>query len=279
MIYHVPVLLQNYETMKIFTGQGKITTVIRAAYQYYSNTCDESFFFFNNHCWLLLLLKHKITFPKNLLSLMSGVEKKNDDFRRYFHRKINKWDTCKSLLTVEKREEVLEPWKQTARHPCCIIKLSFMSCCYQCPNKRATFLPTTSWESYFQHCDKSTCWHSTTPLQLNYASSKNRAFQVLCFDQINNQTLKNECSAPGKAKLLKIPNKLSLKQQAYKARELFSSWKLFVDEFTELGLFRQLKTSSGNKAIVGKEEVSQFFEQILGVKEKWKLDVDRLIQL
>ena len=49
------------------------------------------------------------------MSLTSGVEKKNDDFRRYFHRRINKWDTCKSLLMVEKREEELEPWKKTAR--------------------------------------------------------------------------------------------------------------------------------------------------------------------
>lgn len=54
---------------------------------------------------------------------------------------------------------------------------------------------------------------------------------------------------------------------------------IFVDEFTEVGLFRQLQTSSGNKAIIGKEEVSQFFEQILRVKEKCKLDVERLIQL
>ena len=54
---------------------------------------------------------------------------------------------------------------------------------------------------------------------------------------------------------------------------------LFVDEFTEAGLFRQLNTSSGQKAIIGKEEVSQFFEQILGVKDKSKLDVERLIQL
>ena len=53
--------------------------------------------------------------PNDLLSLTSGVEKKNDDFRRYFHRRINKWDTCKSLLMIEKREEELEPWKRTAR--------------------------------------------------------------------------------------------------------------------------------------------------------------------
>ena len=34
MIYHVPVMLQTYETMKIFTDQGKITTTISAAYQH-----------------------------------------------------------------------------------------------------------------------------------------------------------------------------------------------------------------------------------------------------
>lgn len=61
--------------------------------------------------------------------------------------------------------------------------------------------------------------------------------------------------------------------------EEVKSTTLFVDEFTEAGLFRQLKSSLGHKAIVGKEEVSQFFEQIMGVKEKSRLDVERLIQL
>lgn len=57
-----------------------------------------------------------------------------------------------------------------------------------------------------------------------------------------------------------------------------SSTTLFID-FTETGLFRQLMTSTNHKAIVGKEEVSQFFEQILGVKERSRLDVEMLIQL
>ena len=48
---------------------------------------------------------------------------------------------------------------------------------------------------------------------------------------------------------------------------------------TEAGLFMQLSTSPGHKAITGKEEVSQFFEQTMGVKEKSKLDVERLITL
>jgi len=36
-----------------------------------------------------------------------GVEKKNDDMRRYFHQKCNRWDSCIQILLVEKREEVL----------------------------------------------------------------------------------------------------------------------------------------------------------------------------
>ena len=58
-----------------------------------------------------------------------------------------------------------------------------------------------------------------------------------------------------------------------------SSTTLFIDNFNEAGLFRQLMTSTNHKAIVGKEEVSQFFEQILVVKERSRLDVERLIQL
>ncbi|XP_078363681.1 uncharacterized protein LOC144647856 [Oculina patagonica] len=55
---------------------------------------------------------------------------------------------------------------------------------------------------------------------------------------------------------------------------------LFVDEFTEAGLFRQLSTAPGHKAIIGKEEVSQLFDQLLGAsREKSKIDVERLIQL
>ena len=34
-----------------------------------------------------------------------GVEKKNNDFQRYFHRKINHLDAAKNLLMVEKRQE------------------------------------------------------------------------------------------------------------------------------------------------------------------------------
>ena len=55
---------------------------------------------------------------------------------------------------------------------------------------------------------------------------------------------------------------------------------LFVDEFTEAGVFRQLKAANGHKAIVGKEEASQFFEQILGsLREKSRIDMERMIQL
>ena len=40
--------------------------------------------------------------------LLSGVEKKNDDFRQLFHQKINRWDACTSLLLVEKCQEALD---------------------------------------------------------------------------------------------------------------------------------------------------------------------------
>ena len=55
---------------------------------------------------------------------------------------------------------------------------------------------------------------------------------------------------------------------------------LFVDEFTEAELFRQLKGTPSHKAIIGKEEASHFFEQLLGgLREKNRIDFDRLIQL
>ena len=55
---------------------------------------------------------------------------------------------------------------------------------------------------------------------------------------------------------------------------------LFVDEFTEAGLFRQLKSMPGHKAIVGKEEASQFFDQLLGAsREKSCIAMERMIQL
>ena len=35
-----------------------------------------------------------------------GVEKKNNDLRRFFHRKINRWDAATNPLLVEKRQEL-----------------------------------------------------------------------------------------------------------------------------------------------------------------------------
>ena len=55
---------------------------------------------------------------------------------------------------------------------------------------------------------------------------------------------------------------------------------LFVNEFTEAGLFCQLKSTPGHKAIVGKEEASQFFHQLLGAsREKSRIDMECMIQL
>lgn len=47
--------------------------------------------------------------------LLSGVEKKNDDFRRFFHQKIHRWDACTSLLLVEKRQEALKCCQRQSR--------------------------------------------------------------------------------------------------------------------------------------------------------------------
>ena len=55
---------------------------------------------------------------------------------------------------------------------------------------------------------------------------------------------------------------------------------LFVNEFTEAELFCQLKSTPGHKAIVGKEEASQFFHQLLGAsREKSRIDMECMIQL
>ena len=48
--------------------------------------------------------------------LITGVEKKNDDLRRYFHRKINRWDAATNLLLVEKRQEELRE-EERAKQP------------------------------------------------------------------------------------------------------------------------------------------------------------------
>ncbi|KAJ7319477.1 hypothetical protein OS493_036120 [Desmophyllum pertusum] len=53
-----------------------------------------------------------------------GIEKKNDDLRWYFHRKINWWDAATNLLLVEKRQEVLRE-KQREKRAYVKRKLSF----------------------------------------------------------------------------------------------------------------------------------------------------------
>lgn len=50
------------------------------------------------------------------MHFLPGVEKKNDDYRRYFHRKINRWDACTSLLLVEKRQETLQEHQRQPRN-------------------------------------------------------------------------------------------------------------------------------------------------------------------
>ena len=49
------------------------------------------------------------------MNIFTGVEKKNDDFRRYFYTKINRWDSAKDLLLVEKRQEALKDCERVKR--------------------------------------------------------------------------------------------------------------------------------------------------------------------
>ena len=50
----------------------------------------------------------------------------------------------------------------------------------------------------------------------------------------------------------------------------------FVYKFTDAGLFCQLKATPGHKTITGKEEVSQFFEQLPGGSRKNnRIDLER----
>ena len=63
----------------------------------------------------LLLILNNVTFIMWRL-YTTGVEKKNDDLRRYFHRKINRWDAATNLLLVEKRQELLRDCGRAKRH-------------------------------------------------------------------------------------------------------------------------------------------------------------------
>lgn len=49
------------------------------------------------------------------MNIFTGVEKKNNDFRRYFYTKINRWDSAKDLLLVEKRQEALKDCERVNR--------------------------------------------------------------------------------------------------------------------------------------------------------------------
>ena len=70
---------------------------------------------FSNPEWLL---SNPVDIKYNQLLVITydlflpGVEKKNDDFSRYFHRKINRWDACTSLLLVEKRQEIVSEYER-----------------------------------------------------------------------------------------------------------------------------------------------------------------------
>ena len=66
------------------------------------------------------LLSNLVDIKNNQLLVITylflpGVEKKNDDFRRYFHRKINRWYAFTSLLLVKIRQEILSEYERQPR--------------------------------------------------------------------------------------------------------------------------------------------------------------------
>ncbi|KAJ7340380.1 hypothetical protein OS493_003124 [Desmophyllum pertusum] len=87
-------------------------------------------------------------------------------------------------------------------------------------------------------------------------------------------------SQPARFRKVNQPSKMAVRSQLGFMSRSRSPQTIFVDEFTEAGLFQQMKGAQGHKAIVGKEEASQFIDGILsGAREKSKIDVERLIQL
>lgn len=63
MVYHVPQMLERFQNLKQFTGQGKM-----------------------NRCKILILVSVKNENFSYTLLYFLGVEKKHDDMRNAFHR-------------------------------------------------------------------------------------------------------------------------------------------------------------------------------------------------
>ena len=110
----------------------------------------------------MIALKLQEIFKTQLLIITNlfspGLEKKNDDYRRYFHRKINRWDACNSLLLVEKHQEVLQEYE---RQPRKYLKKDHAFWCQggkqeaakKCPRISVDKIPTPQEpETVTQHC-------------------------------------------------------------------------------------------------------------------------------
>ena len=100
LVFHVPTMIKMHGSLKQFSGQGIDGVTITSTLAMIALKLREIF-------------KKQLFIITNLFS--PGVEKKNDDFRRYFHRKINRWDACSSLLLVEKRQETLQEYERQPR--------------------------------------------------------------------------------------------------------------------------------------------------------------------
>lgn len=113
LVYHVPVMLRKHRSLKKFSGQG-----IYFLYFYFYLSFGKIITLILDNSTRVLLIKiivFTINKVKQTFHFTTGVEKKNDDLRRYFHRKINRWDAATNLLLVEKRQEKLREKERPKR--------------------------------------------------------------------------------------------------------------------------------------------------------------------
>lgn len=122
LIHHIPYMLRRHGSLRIFSGQGIYFLsfpiwVLWGPYKKIQHSHGE----LQNFVSIKLGPKKEYVVQYDLKMLLTviiifiGVEKKNDDFRRYFHRKINRWDAAKNLLLVEKRQEGLRDCEREKR--------------------------------------------------------------------------------------------------------------------------------------------------------------------
>jgi len=109
LVFHVPTMMRIHGSLKNFSGRGNVCVgfffVILVKRTIKNNIAPVQGF---------VPLTEQISNSYQIFYL-PGVEKKNDDIRRFFHRKINRWDASTSVLLVKKRQEDLGGYERQPR--------------------------------------------------------------------------------------------------------------------------------------------------------------------